>query len=150
MIKGIIFDLDDLLVNTCNFHFTAFEKTLQVKIPTALRKKYFGMRIEEIVKDLMKYFGLSGNPQLFVEARNRYFMKLIQEGVEPMPGHEQIIKNVITWGLKRALATSGETEYVEEILEQLNLTNYFDVIVVGNDVVKSKPEPDIFTPKFVL
>ncbi|MBW4622175.1 MAG: HAD-IA family hydrolase [Cyanosarcina radialis HA8281-LM2] len=42
------------------------------------------------------------------------------------------------------VASSGERVAIEATLSNINLRNFFDVIVSIDDVEKGKPEPDIF------
>jgi beta-phosphoglucomutase-like phosphatase (HAD superfamily) len=47
-------------------------------------------------------------------------------------------------GISISLATSSNWEITDKILEHLGLTNYFESITTGEEVLNSKPAPDIF------
>ena len=59
-------------------------------------------------------------------------------------GAEFILKSLKDHGFKIALASSTREEAVREELTLMNLISYFDEIVTGDMVERSKPEPDIF------
>jgi len=47
-------------------------------------------------------------------------------------------------GYTIAIASSGLKKNIDLILQKLNIVEYFDLIVSGEQVIKGKPEPDIF------
>jgi HAD superfamily hydrolase (TIGR01509 family) len=150
MIRAMIFDLDDLMANSSLLHFEAYEKALEdfgikaPKIEGALRRKIYGMRIKEIMRLLANEFGMAVDVEELTQHRNAYFMELVKKGVQPMPGLFTLAKNVKKWGMKRALASSGVTEYVNAVLAQFKLGDFFEAIVTGDDVLNPKPAPDAF------
>lgn len=150
MISAIIFDMDDVIVNSSKMHFEAYERALkdfglkQYALPPELRRAIYGMRIKEIMELLASHFKMDVNVAELTEHRNRHFMKLVKKGVPPMPGLFTLVENVKKWGLKRALASSGVREYVNETLKQLKLSDFFEAVVTGDDVIKPKPSPEVF------
>lgn len=150
MIKAIIFDMDDVIVNSAHMHFDAYERSLKhfglpsCKLPEDLKTSIYGMRIKEIMELLVDHFKMDVDVIELTKWRNKYFLEIVKEGMKPMPGLEVLVKNIEDWGLKRALATSGVREYVNEILNQFGLTNFFGHIVTGDDVKNPKPAPDVF------
>lgn len=59
-------------------------------------------------------------------------------------GVEELLKYLKETGYKIAIASSTRSALVKEQIEDAGLMKYFDVIVGGDQVKKSKPEPDIF------
>ena len=60
------------------------------------------------------------------------------------PGVREILSWLKTKGKKTALASSSGRETVVSLLGAAGLLEYFDGLVCGDMVTKSKPEPDIF------
>ena len=60
------------------------------------------------------------------------------------PGVEKLLKYLKESGIKVALASSTREAVVKKELEEGGLLGYFDEIVCGDMVKRSKPEPDIF------
>lgn len=150
MIKAVIFDLDDVIVNSSPKHFDAYERALKdFGIPSPelsgeLRRSIYGMRIKEIMELLAREFKMNVDVEELTRHRNAYFMELVKEGIEPMPGLYELVNDIERWGLKRAVASSGVTDYVHEVLRQLKLDKFFGVVITGNDVERPKPAPDCF------
>ena len=60
------------------------------------------------------------------------------------PGAREIVENLHARGLKLAVATSTGTIQAHEKFDRFGLTPYFDVFTCGDELNRSKPEPDIF------
>lgn len=150
MITSVLFDLDDLVVDTASLHFAANDLTLKEfgvsapRVPAELTRRLYGMRMREIMELLLDHFAITADPDLFLRRRNEHFMAIVRKGVGPMPGLNPLLKNIGEWKMKRALATSGMREYVEEVVTQLKLADFFDAVVTGDEVETPKPAPDTF------
>lgn len=60
------------------------------------------------------------------------------------PGMEELLKALKEAGLKLAVASSTRRQVVEAELRDGGLFKYFDVVIAGDMVERSKPEPDIY------
>jgi HAD superfamily hydrolase (TIGR01509 family) len=73
------------------------------------------------------------------------YLNLIEGRLEPLPGVATFIAACRARGLKLAVASSADRMKVEGNLRQLGLPERtFDALVVGEDVTRKKPAPDIF------
>lgn len=64
--------------------------------------------------------------------------------LEKKPGIEELLRYLKESGIKLAVASSTRREVVETELKEGGLYEYFDVVIAGDMVEKSKPEPDIY------
>lgn len=149
-ISAIIFDLDDLIVDSSGLHFRAYEYALkkfgvsEVLIPDDLCRRIYGMRIREIMELMAAHFKLDVDVAQLTKIRDEHFLELVKKGVRPMPGLKVLVRRVEEWGLRRAVASSGIRDYVDEALRQLGLGTFFEAVITGEDVVNPKPAPDTF------
>jgi len=67
-----------------------------------------------------------------------------REGVPLMPYARETLARMRALGMKIALCTSNVPEVVHEYLALAGLREFFDVIVTGDMVVHSKPDPEIY------
>jgi beta-phosphoglucomutase len=75
----------------------------------------------------------------------KYFSDIAAEkGIQVVPHAIKLLKQLKQENLKIALATSSRQEKMKLVLQLTNLLPYFDVIVTGDLVNRSKPAPDIF------
>ena len=73
------------------------------------------------------------------------YLELIPGRLEPLPGVAEFVARCRARGLKLAVASSADRVKVEGNLRELGLpAGTFDAVVVGEDVVRKKPAPDIF------
>jgi HAD superfamily hydrolase (TIGR01509 family) len=73
------------------------------------------------------------------------FEKDVRRGGVPLkPGLMELLAFLDERGVKRAVATSTSHYMADYTLELAKLAKRFEVIITGDDVKRSKPEPDIF------
>ncbi|MCL5970672.1 MAG: HAD family phosphatase [Patescibacteria group bacterium] len=156
-IKAIIFDMDDLMINSHGVHIALFEKIMNkygasFKDPdNPLTKEeesgLFGMRIIDGFKVFIEKYNLKNKTT--VEEMNNLFNELIlptyKDSVEPMPGIIEIINEFKKRNYILALASSSKLAKINIVLEKLNLKNIFQAVVSGEDEnLPGKPNPDTF------
>ena len=145
-IKGLIFDLDGVLVDTVPTHFKAWERMFH-EHGYAFDEKIY----REKVDGRLRYDGaqevMHDKPreEVIVAAnrKNKYYLEMIDDGdFKVFEDTEPFLKQVRAHGLKIAAASSSAN--VHTILEKAGLTYLFDYVVGGHQVARGKPNPDIF------
>ena len=78
-------------------------------------------------------------------ACREYFSNVVESGqMELMPGAEEILRVLHQKGVPVGLASSSPRHMIEKVLERHDVLQYFEVIVSGDMVERSKPDPEIF------
>lgn len=148
MKKAVLFDMDGVLVDSQPIHFTGDRRLLE----------YCGVQVKE--KDLEKYAGTS-NPnrfKMFIDAyginhtleemdrvREDIMKQLVDESsLKAVSGIETLLNDLKLNHFQIALASSSSYVFIDSILDKTGIRNYFDFILSGEDLVNSKPAPDIF------
>ena len=150
MTPHIIYDLDDLMVNSLPMHEEAGERALQEyghsfsELPSGLRASFIGRRVIDIAKDTFEYFNIKAPVEAYYKKRSALFLELVKEKLEAMPGLHASLELFCRNRFPIAVASSGTTEYIGIVLEKFSIGGYFDVIVSGDDVTKGKPDPETF------
>lgn len=150
-IKGIIFDLDGVLISTDKFHYLAW-KQLADKL---------GIPFSE--KDNEQLRGVSRMESLELVLKNDPSVKLTEEekiaaATEKNDCYREYLKTMTpddvsaevretltalhNKGYKLSVGSSSKN--ARFILSQTDLTRYFDAIADGNDIKNSKPDPEVF------
>lgn len=65
-------------------------------------------------------------------------------GLSVKPQIRELLQELKAGNIKCGVASSTKTELVEKYLKQAELNGFFDVVIGGDKVKVSKPEPDIF------
>jgi HAD superfamily hydrolase (TIGR01509 family) len=79
-------------------------------------------------------------------AREKYFNHLTSEDceIDLVEGVRDFIRELHERGTKLAIASSSPLNVIVAVVKIFKLEEYFEVLVTGDMVEKSKPEPDIF------
>lgn len=150
MVKAIIYDLDDLMVDSNSLHVKAFDlafaklgRSLK-EIPKDKRAGYVGMRIVDITKDIIENLKIKADAGEIIKMRNNIFLDLAKDELEIMPGLIYSLDLFKNNNYKIAIASSGVKEYIDMVLDKFKIRKYFDAIITGDDVKKGKPDPETY------
>lgn len=151
MIKGVIFDLDGVLVSTDELHFKAWSKlALELGITDFSRednkhqKGVSRMESLEVVLSKGNKTYTEEEKQAFATRKNNYYIDMLQE-LTP----EAVLEDVIeTLEMLRdrgvQIAVGSASKNTPLILEKTCLYRYIDQVSCGLDTTKSKPDPEVF------
>ncbi|MGI6644601.1 MAG: beta-phosphoglucomutase [Bacilli bacterium] len=150
MIKGIIFDLDGVIVSTDEFHYLAWKKISDEegieftrKINDRLRGVSRMDSLEIILEKSDRVYSQEEKEELATR-KNNYYVDLIKELTPDnlLPDVYDTLLILKSEGYKLAIASSSKN--APRIVEYLEIADLFDVIVDGTMITKSKPDPEVF------
>ena len=148
--KGVIFDLDGVIVSTDNCHYLAWKEMADKesiffdrKINERLRGVSRNESLNIILEKSKKNYTLQEKNKL-TEYKNNIYKNLIQKLTpnDILPGVSKLLKYLKKNNIKIAIGSSSKNTKI--ILNQIGLDDFFDAIVDGNDIKKSKPDPEVF------
>lgn len=149
--KGIIFDLDGVLVSTDRFHYQAWKNMadrMGIYFDETINDRLRGVsRAQSLEIILEKYEGepLSAEKkaELMEEKNDTYRQLLSSLTQEDVPA---LVRSTLN-GLKAAgyrLAVGSSSKNAKYILEKIGLLQMFDAISDGTNITRSKPDPEVF------
>jgi beta-phosphoglucomutase len=149
-IKGLLFDLDGVLVTTERNHFIAWKRTAdELGVPFTERKNEQLKGISRI--DSLKMILKMGNVFIsesefdeLLKSKNDFYLESIQElnQSDLLPGVMDLLVNAKANGIKLGVGSSSKN--ANFILGLLDIADFFDVVVDGNGVKDPKPHPEVF------
>jgi len=156
-ILAVLFDLDGLLADTEELHVRAYKAAFDtIGITASEEELYHGMGVStrENVERIIKDHGIpSERTDEIIRLRYEAYYRLVQSTpLSFMDGALDCLKYVLEKGLRRALVTSSIRRHAEAVLENLQshadsgirLDHYFEDRTYGDEIKKSKPEPEIY------
>lgn len=146
MLRGVVFDLDGVIVNSHPLHkqaWRAFLASMDKQVSESdLDFIFEGRRRRDI---LIHFLGKLSDSEIqeYGERKDVFFQQSCA-GMEAVIGTVEMIKQLAQAGLQIALATSASRNRARWTLQQLKIAEYFAVVVTGDDVSESKPDPTIY------
>ncbi len=148
MIRGVLFDLDGVIVDTLHYHYLAwkhmFEKHGGSPVSELTVLVHEGRSSREILPILMKETGVTipdARQAAFIEEKRAYFRSIVQ--VTTYPGAFETIDELRRRGFKVALVTACALKNMQHSLNGERQA-HFDFIITGDEVPRAKPFPDPF------
>lgn len=151
MKQGIIFDLDGVLVSTDRLHYLAWKRLaeeLQITDFTeADNEKQRGVSrmesLEVVLAKGAKHYTEEEKQQL-AEQKNEYYKELLETLDEKalLANVPQTLKQLRAEGYKIGIGSVSKNTPV--ILEKTGIAGLVDEVSCGLDIIKSKPDPEVF------
>jgi HAD superfamily hydrolase (TIGR01509 family) len=141
--RALLFDLDGTLAETDSLHLPTWVDVLRphgVEVDEAFyRKSISGRSNSKVVEDLLPHLPAEEGRRL-ADAKEASFRERAHE-LEPLPGLLDFMQRAKSRGLALALVTNAPVENVEAILVALELGDFFDEVVLSDEVGPVKPDP---------
>jgi beta-phosphoglucomutase len=146
MLRGVVFDMDGVIINSHPAHRLAWKAFLG-----SLGRETCDEELDFILEgckraQILKHFLGELAPDQIAEYGNRKdeLLQKNADAVQPMPGIVEFIGHLSKAGIPRAVATSASRRRALGTLEELGLAHCFATIVTGDDVAAGKPDPAIY------
>lgn len=150
MIKGIIFDMDGVLINSEELYRKyeyKFFKNLAPDFDINFLDKFMGTATRYLVKEVVDKYQITMIPE-------DKLLKMLDEGgslIYTQNPKLKLCNGVLDWleyfhnnNYKLTIASSTITDNIDVVVEKFGLEKYFKSYIGGNMVEKTKPEPEIF------
>lgn len=150
MLQSLIFDFDGLIIDTEWTEFQAWQEMCQ---------RY---RVELALQTWLPCIGRGATSQVFdpyTYLQAQVGKRLVRHEIEAwclqrnleliaaqpiLPGVKELMREAKASNLRLAVASSSSRHWVQGHLARLQLLAYFDTLVCGDDVARTKPYPDIY------
>lgn len=146
--KAVIFDMDGLMFDTERVFIGAWDyagEKMGLGKAGYMLFRTLGLNTQGSNQQWRMEFGEDVDTDAMwaysKEYMDDYYSKY---AVSVKPGLYDLLTYLKCQGYKLAVASSTKREKVEKHLCSTNVRHYFDVVIAGDMVEKSKPEPDIY------
>jgi HAD superfamily hydrolase (TIGR01509 family) len=144
--RGVIWDLDGVLVDTGEFHYQAWSETLKnngIPLTRESFKVTFGMNNTGVLTTLL---GSPPAPEFLArieEEKERRFRESIRGRVQALPGVQLWLERFKAAAIPQAIASSAPQANIDAIVDELGFRSYFTALVSGGNM-PGKPDPAVF------
>jgi HAD superfamily hydrolase (TIGR01509 family) len=141
--RALLFDLDGTLAETDSLHLPTWVDVLGpygIEVDERFYKESLsGRSNSKIVQDLLPCLSAEEGRKL-ADVKEASFRERAHE-LEPLPGLLDFMKEGKSRGISLALVTNAPEENVEAIVLALELKEFFDEVVLSDEVGPVKPDP---------
>ncbi|SCX99322.1 haloacid dehalogenase superfamily, subfamily IA, variant 3 with third motif having DD or ED/haloacid dehalogenase superfamily, subfamily IA, variant 1 with third motif having Dx(3-4)D or Dx(3-4)E [Lachnospiraceae bacterium XPB1003] len=148
-IKAVLFDMDGVLIDAKDWHYEALNKALKtfgIEISRYDHLHTFdGLPTKVKLEMLSEQFYLPEKLHKTInQLKQIYTEELIYQNCHPLFHHEYALSKLRNEGYKIAVCSNSVRNTIELMMKKSGLADYIDLIMSNEDVVKSKPDPEIY------
>lgn len=148
MLKGLLFDMDGVLVDNLDVHkraFRLFFSRYGVDKSIEELSRMFGKGNDDIMRELMPadVVGRVGLRELGYE-KEAIYREIYAPTIAPTRGLTEFLSESRRRGLKCAVGSSGCMANVDFVLDGCGIRDSFEAVVAGDRVSRCKPDPEIY------
>ena len=148
--KGFIFDLDGVIVDTAKYHYLAWKHLadeLGIPFTEEDNESFKGVSRKRCLEMLLEMGGLEVSQEQFdawLREKNDDYLGYIatMDESEILPDVHKVLDYLRERNVPMALGSASKN--AKPILEKVGLLSYFKAVVDGNEVMKAKPDPQVF------
>ncbi len=150
MIKGFLFDLDGVIVETAIFHYQAWRKMandLGFDISEEFNEGLKGISRMDSMNLILEHGNIALSESEKIELatkKNEHYLTLVSKMTadDILPGVKEFFTQIKQTNIKIALGSVSKN--AKTILDGVGLINEFEAIIDGTKITKGKPDPEVF------
>ncbi|XP_047175088.1 haloacid dehalogenase-like hydrolase domain-containing protein Sgpp isoform X4 [Vigna umbellata] len=147
-LEAVLFDVDGTLCDSDPLHYEALREML-LKIGfnggVPITEEFFVEKFSgknNVDTALVAFPDDLEQGLKFVQEKEAMFQRLAREQLKPVKGLDKMRTWVEKRGLKRAAVTNSPRVNAELMISKLGLSDFFDVLIIGDECERGKPHPD--------
>ncbi|MBD0378957.1 HAD family hydrolase [Paenibacillus sedimenti] len=148
MLKGFIFDMDGVIIDSEPIHFETDMQTMSHLGATITKEeleKFVGMTNPEMWKIIKQEYQLQQEIEDIIEYQVTLKVNLLRASlIEPIEGIRELISTLKKHRIPLGIASSSPRVFIEEVLRKFDLISSFDCVVSGEEVEQGKPAPHVY------
>lgn len=144
--KAVIFDMDGVIINSEPLHHKVEREIVEElggKLSDEEVASFVGTTDYNMWSKIKKKFNLELSVEELIEMKKERFMKEIDE-IQLVPNFMDFMLSLYKKGYLMAIASSNNRKIVDTIVNKFQLYKYMKFIISGEEVKRSKPDPEIF------
>ena len=147
MIKGIIFDMDGTIVDSLPYHYEAwkiFFNENKVENFSEKLNEYKGGGTLDLMRTVYGNQYSKKELKKMSEDKEKIFRKIYKGEIKQILGFKKFLGELKSKDIMIGLASNAIRKNVSMIINELEIYDYFDSIICGDEVINGKPNPEMF------
>lgn len=147
--KAFLFDLNGTIIDDMNYHTTAWQNILNNDLGAnftreEVKAQMYGKNEEVLTRFFGKdYFTMEQMNELSFEKEKRYQQAYLPK-LSLIAGLKEFLESAKAAGIKMAIGSAAIPFNIDFVLSNLQLRDYFPIVVSADNVTTSKPHPETF------
>jgi len=149
MIRLILFDFDGVIANSNHVHVNVTKKALRhAGIKRRISDKevfhHFGKPYRDVLRALMgDEFSEEKLEKAYQKQQELLHSRWFFTKIKTFPHVVELLKSLKRMKINIAIVTGNDRAFIKRAIKELNMDNIFDLIISADDVIHSKPYPDM-------
>lgn len=143
-----IFDWDGVVIDSSPHHQRSWKMLAEeeaLRLSDERFRRSFGMKNNQIIPDVFEWTTDPAEIDRLSSRKEVLYREVIaEEGIDPLPGVSACLESLRDASVPCAVASSTDRLNIECGLEITGLGPFFSTIVSAEDVVRGKPDPEVF------
>jgi beta-phosphoglucomutase len=149
MKKAFIFDMNGTMIDDMEYHVHGWYNILNDDLKAglsreAVKKEMYGKNQEVLVRIFGKDRFTDDEMDTLAMEKERRYQTAYGPHLELIAGLKEFLDKAVEQGIALGIGTAAIPFNVDFALDNLHVREYFQSIITANDVVKSKPDPEVF------
>jgi beta-phosphoglucomutase len=149
-LKGCIFDLDGVIVDTARYHYLAWKRLaneLGFDFSEEQNEELKGVSRMASLDILLRIGGIEKSDEekiVLATRKNNWYIEYISKMTpsEILPGSIPLLESLRKEGILTSIGSASKNAGV--ILDRIGLNRMFDAVIDGHSVTQAKPDPEVF------
>jgi beta-phosphoglucomutase len=146
-IKAAIFDMDGTLINNIPYHLRSWQIFFEnhgLPFNQSVFQAQNHGNIREMIRRHVDSALSDEEATLLGNEKEQIYREIYARDIQEIEGLSGFLEKLTNEKITIALATMGDMENINFVLDKLNIRKYFHSISGGHEIKRGKPHPDIF------
>lgn len=148
-IRGVIFDMDGVLIDAREWHYDALNQALSLFGFSISREAHLGgfdgLPTREKLKRLSEHEGLPVTLHTLINnLKQRYTLQMAEKYCRPVAAHQDALAALSEQGYRLAVASNSVRASIDTLLARAGLNQWLQFTLSNEDVCCGKPHPEIY------
>lgn len=145
--EAVVFDFDGLMIESESIALRVWKQVTANfggDMEDALNLLIIGKSPDTAARIVQQQLGISVSPD---ELKRTYWQQrtvAMSQEAKPVDGLEDLIQELVGNNIRLAVASNSPSQYLERVLEAIQLRSYMECVVSSDQVHAGKPAPDVY------